>query len=234
MTNQKNLAIIPARGGSKRILHKNRKDFLGEPIICYSIRAALEAACFYEVMVSTDDAAIAEISKKTGASVPFLRSEQTSNDHSHLAEVVEEVLNEYQKKGVGFDNVCCILPTAPFVTQEKINAAYRLLQEKLVDSVFPVIQFNYPIDRALQIDNGFVTLIKPEHYTTRSQDLRPAYHDAGQFYWVTTAGFRANKRLFMPKSCAIVISETEAQDIDTIEDWTMAELKYKILKGYTK
>jgi len=225
----KSVAIITARGGSKRIPRKNIKDFHGKPIIAYSISAALESRCFDEVMVSTDDKEIAEIALTHGAQIPFYRSAQTSDDYATTAEVLCEVLEEYRKKGKDFTYACCIYPTAPFVSGRKLKDAYDQLIRFNADSAFPVVRFSYPIQRALKIENNKLVMYWPEHINSRSQDLTPAFHDAGQFYWITVARFIRDKKLFTDNSVPILMPETEVQDIDTEEDWELAELKYKIL-----
>lgn len=221
----KNLAIIPARGGSKRIPKKNIKDFLGKPIIAYSIEAAFKSGLFEEVMVSTDDKEIVDIAIKYGAKIPFLRNEETADDYATLAEVINEVIENYKKQNFVFDNVCCILPTAPFVTSKNIGKAYQLLNKEQFDSVRPIVQFSYPIQRALRFDGNNVNMFNPEHLRTRSQDLEPTYHDAGQFYW-----FRFDTGLPGSKKGAIVIPDILVQDIDTLEDWEIAEFKYRFLQ----
>ena len=226
----KNIAIIPARGGSKRIPKKNIKEFLGKPIIAYSIEAALESQLFDEVMVSTDSEEIATVAERYKASVPFVRSLETSNDYATIADVIEEVISMYKEQGKTFDYVCCILPTAPFLTSQRLIEGFNLLQEKRYDSVTPVLRFSYPIQRALQIDDlGRLSMIWPENLTKRSQDLLPAYHDCGQFYWGNVKAFLKEKSFFMKNGGAIALSEIEVQDIDTEEDWKVAELKYKML-----
>lgn len=228
--NYKNIAIIPARGGSKRIPGKNIKPFLGKPIIAYSIEVALKSNLFTEVMVSTDDEQIATIASKYGASVPFLRSEATSNDFATLGDVVEEVLLVYEKQGKFFDNLCCILATAPFINEELLNEAFQLMIKHHYDSVFPVVRYSYPIQRALRMQNGKISMFYPENFLKRSQDLEPAYHDSGQFYWMKVEEFKKQKRFFARNSGAIILSETEVQDIDSEEDWKLAEWKYQWLK----
>ena len=223
-----NIAIIPARGGSKRIPKKNIKSFLGKPILAYSIEAALKSGLFDEVMVSTDSEEVAEVARSYGAKVPFLRSENNANDFAVLADVVKEVLQEYQANNTTFTNVCCILPTAPFTTSSKIKDAYTELTVNNFDTVFPVLEFSFPIQRSLQIEANKVSMVAPEHLNTRSQDLAPRYHDSGQFYWVTVNSFTTNERLLTSNSGAIIISELEAQDIDTETDWKLAEIKYKL------
>jgi N-acylneuraminate cytidylyltransferase len=180
----RNLAIIPARGGSKRIPKKNIKDFFGKPIISYSIKVALDSGLFNEVMVSTDSIEIAEIAKKYNAKVPFLRSSTKSNDYCGLADVIIEVLEEYKKAGIEFDNICCILATAPFISKNSLTQSYKKLNENNFDSIFPVIKYSFPIQRALQFDKEKIQMIWPENLMTRSQDLTPSFHDAGLFYWI--------------------------------------------------
>ncbi|TXD83959.1 pseudaminic acid cytidylyltransferase [Subsaximicrobium wynnwilliamsii] len=223
-----NLAIIPARGGSKRIPRKNIKAFLGKPIIAYSIEAALNSDLFDEVMVSTDDEAIANIATHFGASVPFLRSDHNANDHAVLADVIVEVIAEYLKIGKTFNTICCILPTAPLLTAQALLEAHEKLMKFDFDSVFPVLEFSFPIQRALKIEHNKISMVWEEHLNTRSQDLESRYHDAGQFYWLKSDAFKSNKKLFTQNSGAIIISELEAQDIDTETDWRLAEIKFKL------
>jgi pseudaminic acid cytidylyltransferase len=229
--NQRTIAMITARGGSKRIPRKNIKPFLGIPIIKYSIEAALNANCFDEVMVSTDDKEIAEIAISYGAKVPFLRSEAMSNDYAMTADVIEEVIIEYKKIGLEFEYLCCIYPTAPFVTSDRLRQAMKMLIEKGADSVLPVTRFGYPIQRALKIEDGLLKMIWPENYSARSQDLMPTYHDCGQFYCMKTESFLRQKKLFAEYTIAMILLESEVQDIDTEEDWKIAEIKYKILNN---
>ena len=221
------IAIIPARGGSKRIPRKNIRSFLGKPILAYSIETALQSQLFSEVMVSTEDDEIAALALRYGAAVPFRRSEQTANDFAGTAEVLLEVLACYEAQGHVFDYGCCIYPTAPFMTVDLLNRAWEMLRDDCDDSVFPVVRFSCPIQRALQLDGKRATMFWPENYTARSQDLTVAYHDAGQFYWFNCAAFRQKRRLWTDHSGAIVISESDVHDIDTPEDWAMAEFKYR-------
>ena len=226
---KKCLAIITARGGSKRIPRKNIKNFLGSPIIKYSIDAALQAGCFTEVMVSTDDEEIAQLAISFGAIVPFIRSNKNSNDFATTADVITEVLNMYKEKGEHFDYACCIYPTAPFVTDFKLQEAYKMLIEKNAETVVPVVSFGFPILRSLKIEDGLIKMNWPEYISTRSQDLAPAYHDCGQFYFIKTDLFLKNKKLFSENSVGYEMPESEVQDIDTEEDWKVAEIKYSFL-----
>ncbi len=228
------LAIITARGGSKRIPRKNIKEFLGFPIIKYSIEAALSSGCFEEIMVSTDDHEIAEVAVKYRASVPFYRSEKTSDDFAMTADVIYEVLDEYKKQGNEFDLVCCIYPTAPFITKEKLKKGYDLLIETGADSAIPVVKYGYPIQRSLKIEDGYLKMIWPENINKRSQDLMPAYHDTGQFYWLNVRSFLEHKMLFAKRTVPIEIPESEVQDIDNEEDWKIAEMKYNIILEFDK
>lgn len=223
------IAIITARGGSKRIPHKNIKAFLGRPIIEYSIRVALESEVFDEVMVSTDDMEIAEIAKRAGAKVPFLRSDATANDYATTADVILEVIEEYVRSGRFFDQICCIYPTAPFLTAGAIRDAMKLLEEQDADSVLPVVQFSFPPQRAVVVREGLVTPNTPEFMNCRSQDLEPFYHDCGQFYCLKTSRFLEEKKLIMQKTCPYIQDEMYVQDIDTEKDWEIAEMKYRLL-----
>ena len=226
----KTAAIITARGGSKRIPRKNIKDFCGKPIIAYSIEAALSAGVFDTVMVSTDDEEIAEVARQYGADIPFFRSEKTSNDYAVTSQVLAEVLEEYERRGEHYANVCCIYPTAPFLTANRLKTAMELLGKTGADSVLPVVQFSFPPQRSVVLEDGYLKFKWPEHRNTRSQDLEPFYHDVGQFYCVNTASFAAQRVLVMEKTVPLVMSEMEVQDIDTEEDWQLAELKYQLLR----
>lgn len=224
------LAIIPARGGSKRILKKNIKHFLGKPIIAYSIEAALNSNMFDEVMVSTDDKDIARIAQDYGATVPFLRSEKNADDFATTFDVIEEVVNHYKKQGVNYNYACCIYPTAPFTTSKKLKTFHDFLIEKNFDCVFPVLKYSYPIQRALILNkDNKMEMMSPEHIITRSQDLEDTYHDAGQFYWFNVNKLIQSKSLWTNNTGSLEISEMEAQDIDNIEDWKVAEFKFKTL-----
>ncbi len=220
------LAIIPARGGSKRIPRKNIKNFHGKPIIAYSIETAIKSGLFDEVMVSTDDVEIKNISLELGAKVPFLRSENTSNDTATTLEVIREVLESYKKEDRTFDEVCCIYPTAPLMKSSHLTAGLDLLENEIA-SVFPVVPFSFPILRSLKVDeDNFVSMNWPEYSHTRSQDLPAAYHDAGQWYWLRPE--LISNSLYSDNSKVIILSEMEVQDIDNESDWKMAEVKWEM------
>ncbi|MDG1571479.1 pseudaminic acid cytidylyltransferase [Robiginitalea sp. M366] len=225
-----NLAIIPARGGSKRIPRKNIRDFLGKPIISYSIEAALESGLFEEVMVSTDDEEIAEVARKYGAKVPFFRSKENSDDFATTASVLIEVLSRYEEFQRTFDNVCCIYPCAPLLNAKTLVAAYRNLLQGF-DTVLPVVCFGFPIQRALKISGAQVFWESTEYALKRSQDLEPRFHDCGQFYWFDAIEFKSNGALITKNTGYIVLKDTEVQDIDNEVDWQLAELKYKLMHG---
>lgn len=229
MVKRNKIAIIPARGGSKRIPLKNIKSFLGKPIIAYSIEAALNSKLFDEVMVSTDSQEIKLIAEEFGAHVPFIRSAKNSNDVATTFDVIQEVLFQYESFGTEFSYGCCIYPTAPFVTPEILQQALSIMTEKGFDSILPVMRFSFPIQRALKLDEDRIELFNPEHLNTRSQDLIPAYHDAGQFYWFKIHEALQHKRIIGSNTGAIIIRDLGGQDIDNLEDWKLAELKYKTL-----
>lgn len=231
--NKKRIAIITARGGSKRIPKKNIRLFCGKPILTYSIGAALNAGIFDKVMVSTDSEEIAQIAREAGADVPFMRSDATSGDYATTAEVLLEVLAEYEKQGERFDTVCCIYPTAPFVTEQKLRDGIALLEERDVDSVVPVVRYSYPPQRAFVQKDGYTVLKFPEYLGARSQDLEPFYHDCGQFYCMQVKNFKEKKQIFTDRMLSIEMHETEVQDIDNETDWKLAELKYQMMvKNY--
>lgn len=224
---KKRVAVITARGGSKRIPKKNIRAFCGKPILLYSIEAALCSGLFDEVMVSTDSEEIAEIARAAGAKVPFMRSAETANDYASTADVLLEVLADYKKTGQSFDTICCIYPTAPFVTPAKLKQAVMLLEEKDVDSVVPVVRYSFPPQRAFVVRDGFTVMKYPEHAKTRSQDLEPYFHDCGQFYCMQTSRFLEKKQIFTDRMLSIEMPEAQVQDIDNESDWELAELKYQ-------
>ena len=225
----KNIAIIPARGGSKRIPRKNIRPFLGKPVIAYSIAAALQSGLFDEVMVSTDDEEIAEVARQYGAKVPFMRSATTADDYATTADVMLEVLECYKKQGIEFDTLCCIYSTAPFVTADRLESAYHLLAEKEFDSVFTAVAYSYPVQRGLKMDAGKIRMVWPEYSKSRSQDLETIYHDAGQFYVSRVGSFYRHASFRGPNTGGIILSELEVQDLDTETDWQLAEMKYHLL-----
>jgi N-acylneuraminate cytidylyltransferase len=227
----KRLALITARGGSKRIPKKNIREFCGRPIIGYSIQAAKDAGVFDTVMVSTDSEEIAEIAMAEGAEVPFLRSEATSGDFATTADVILEVLTEYEKKGEFFDEVCCIYPTAPFVTGNKLKEAVAILEDKNYDSVMPVTPFSFPPLRGMVMEGDKISYKWEEYEDSRSQDLETIYHDCGQFYVLNIEPFKKTRKMVTKNTGAIEISEMEMQDIDNEIDWKLAELKYELLYG---
>lgn len=223
------IAIITARGGSKRIPSKNIKEFLGKPIICYSIEAARSSGIFDEVMVSTDDEKIAEIAKSTGASVPFMRSGKTSDDYATTDDVLMEVLETYEQRGKTFDYMACIYPTATFVTADKLKAAMELLIKEDASGVMPVVSFSFPPQRGMSINNGKLVYCYPENAMKRSQDLETMYHDCGQFYCYNVKRYLACRGDLPDGYVPIVVPETEVQDIDNPSDWKLAEMKYKLM-----
>ncbi len=225
-----NLAIIPARGGSKRIPRKNIKNFLGIPIIAYSIKIAIESNFFDEIMVSTDDPEIAEIAIKYGAKVPFMRSVENSSDYSTTIEVITEVIDSYKKCNQHFDKICCIYPCAPLCKVEYLTESYNKLINYNFETVFPVIKYSTPIQRAFKkTENERIIIINSEYENSRTQDLDASYFDAGQFYWFQNPKILINKKIYTKNSGFIVLDELHAQDIDDNIDWELAQLKYKLI-----
>lgn len=222
------IAIITARGGSKRIPKKNIKEFCDKPIIAYSIEAALKSGIFDEVMVSTDSEEIAEIAEKYGAKVPFFRSSENAGDFASTADVIAEVLECYAREGKTFDYTCCIYPTAPFVTATKLQDALQKMIDEDADSLMPVVSFSFPPQRGMVIRDGKLSYMFPENAMKRSQDLETMYHDCGQFYFLKTDEFLKEKKLVLNKATAMEMSELEVQDIDNESDWNLAELKYRL------
>ena len=220
------VAIIPARGGSKRIPRKNIKLFDGHPIISYSIRIALESGLFSDVMVSTDDEEIAEIAKHYGAKVPFRRSAKNSDDTATTADVLIEVLETYQANDQYFEFACCIYPTAPLVTVSSLKEGFTRMTNESFDVVIPILRYGYPIQRALKRIDARISMAFPENKDTPSQELQPMFHDSGQFYWLNVQRFLQKKQLWTDNVGSIEVSALDAQDIDTMEDWRLAEIKY--------
>lgn len=223
------IAIITARGGSKRIPRKNIKEFCGKPILAYSIEAARKAGIFDTVMVSTEDEEIAAVARSYGAEVPFFRSEKTSGDYATTNDVLLEVLEEYEKIGRTFDMAVCIYPTAPFVTAQKLKDAADKLQESDAETLIPVVTFSYPPQRAMIVRDGRLVFEHPQYLDSRSQDLERHYHDVGQFYVFRTEAFKRNRKLMIGDILPYVVDEMEVQDIDNQTDWAIAEMKYRVM-----
>lgn len=224
-----NIAIITARGGSKRIPKKNIKEFCGKPILAYSIEAALQSGLFSEVMVSTDSEEIADIAKSFGAKVPFMRSERTSDDYATTADVLLEVLVEYKKRGNNFDAFVCIYPTAPFVTDKKLKEAYDLLISSEANMVMPVVAFSHPPQRGYVKKGDYIEMLCKENLNKRTQDLEKMYHDTGQFYMYRTDNYIEAKGQITNGIVPVVVDELEVQDIDNETDWKLAEIKYQMM-----
>ena len=222
------VCIITARGGSKRIPGKNIKDFLGKPIIAYSIEAAIGSGVFDEVMVSTDSEEIAEIAEKYGAVVPFRRSSENANDFAVTRDVCKEVIESYRAIGKDFDIFACVYPTAPFLTSKKLKEAVETLERSDAYSLVPVVQFSFPPQRGVVIKDGLMEFLHPEYAQTRSQDLETVYHDCGQFYVERTEAFLREFTLVTSRTVPFVLPEEEVQDIDNYSDWEIAEMKYKL------
>lgn len=226
------LAVIPARGGSKRIMRKNIRLFDGRPILAWPVEAALRSGVFATVMVSTEDEEVAGIARDAGAETPFLRSAETADDHSTLLDVLAEVVSAYHARGQRFDAVCCILPTATMLTADRLRAGGEMFATGAFDSVFAVSAFAAPIQRAMRRDeDGVFSMFQPEHYRSRSQDLEPAYHDAAQFYWMSEQACLDKTPTFSGRAGGIVLDATEVQDIDTEADWRLAELKHRLIRS---
>lgn len=226
------IAIITARGGSKRIPKKNIKEFCGRPIIAYAIKAAKESGMFDEVMVSTDSVEIAQIARQYGADIPFMRSEKNADDYATTEDVILEVIEMYKKMGKEYDTACCLYPTTPFITADILREAVQIMEEKKPAVVIPIVQFSYPPQRCFIIDkNGYAKFKYPEYVRTRSQDLEKEYHDAGQFYIYNVQKLVERKGIIEDDFAPMILSEMCVQDIDTLDDWKMAELKYQLIKG---
>ncbi|EPJ44439.1 MAG: rkpN: putative acylneuraminate cytidylyltransferase [Osedax symbiont Rs1] len=226
------VALIPARGGSKRIPKKNIKLFHGQPIISYAIKAAIQSGCFDKVVVSTDDQEIANIAKKYGADVPFERPANLATDHTGTIPVIVQAIEWFRKHEQPISEICCIYPTAPFLTGERIAESYQLLKDNKADYCFSVTEYQSPIQRALRVDSNLrLSMLNPEQFEKRSQDLENCYHDAGQFYWGKAQSFVEQKKLFSEYAVAYRLPHYLVQDIDTPDDWIRAELMYTGLKG---
>lgn len=226
------LAVIPARGGSKRIPRKNIKLFCGKPMIAWSIEAALQSGCFDQVVVSTDDAEIAEVARQCGAQVPFMRPAELSDDHTGTIAVIAHAVDWLTEQGQAPEQVCCIYATAPFVSPDDLQRGLALLTETGSDYAFSVTSYAFPIQRAIRInESGRVEMFNPEHFNTRSQDLEETYHDAGQFYWGRADAWQQGRMIFSPAAVPVLLPRHRVQDIDTSEDWTRAEWMFKALRA---
>ena len=226
-----NICVIPARGGSKRIPRKNIKPFLGRPIIACSIEAAIQSNCFDQIIVSTDDDEIAQVSQSYGAQVPFTRPEKLSDDHTGTVPVVKHAIQWLEDRGKHIENVCCLYATAPFINSDAIFKAFQHWQGTTFDYCFSVTSFPFPIQRAVKTTNtGGLEMFHSEHLNTRSQDLEEAYHDAGQFYWGKCQAFKEEIPIFSEAAIPYFLPRYLVQDIDTEEDWVRAELMYRVLK----
>jgi pseudaminic acid cytidylyltransferase len=224
------LCVIPARGGSKRIPRKNIKLFCGKPMIEWSIVAALQSGCFDQVVVSTDDVEISEVALRCGAQVPFIRPAELSDDHSGTVAVIAHAIEWFAAQGRLPDQVCCLYATAPFVSGEDLRRGLKILAESGADYAFSVTSYAFPIQRAIRITGAqSIEMFNPEHFNTRSQDLEEAFHDAGQFYWGRASAWRQGKMIFGPGSLPVLLPRHRVQDIDTNEDWLMAEYLYHAL-----
>lgn len=226
------LAVIPARGRSKRIPRKNIRDFCGKPMIVWSIEAAVASQCFDRVVVSTDDDEIATIAEAAGAEIPFVRPQRLADDHTPTVPVVAHAIESMQRSGTQPSLVCCIYATAPFAHSADIIRGLTILKETNADFAFSATSFPHPIQRAFRLSpDGHVALLQPEHALTRSQDLVETYHDAGQFYWGSANAWLSGSPLLGGKSAAVVLPRHRVQDIDTLEDWRRAELMFRALSS---
>ncbi len=226
-----NVAVIPARGGSKRIPRKNIRKFSGKPIIAYSIEKALLSNLFDKVIVSTDNDEINSIAKQFGAEVPFKRSAQLSDDYAGTTEVVAHAIKWMENQGWTLNGVCCIYPTAPLLDVELLKISYDIFIKGKWDYVFSAAEYVYPVERSFKVlDNNGLNMLIPENFNRRSQDLTSTFHDAGQFYWGTPETWVAERPIFSERSTIIKLPTYRVADIDTEEDWKRAELLYKILR----
>lgn len=225
------LAVIPARGGSKRIPRKNIRDFCGKPIVAYSIQAAQQSGCFDKIIVSTDDEEIAAVARLYGAEIPFMRPAELANDYAGTIPVVNHAIQWYAKLGGAPDAVCCIYATAPFITAEDLRTGYETLIAASSEYAFSVTSFPFPIQRAIKLTaGGRLAMFHPEYLNTRSQDLEESYHDAGQFYWGRSTAFLRQLPIFSEAAAPVLLPRYRVQDIDTLEDWRRAELMFRILR----
>ena len=226
------LAIIPARGGSKRIPRKNIKLFCAKPMIAWSIEAALQSGCFDQVIVSTDDQEIAEVARRYGATVPFMRPTELSDDHTGTVPVIQHAIEWVNAQGQPVEQACCLYATAPFVSAEDINRGLDILDATQSDYAFSVTSYAFPIQRAIRLnDEGRVQMFNPEYFNIRSQDLEEAFHDAGQFYWGTADAWLQGRMIFGTGSVPVPLPRHRVQDIDTPEDWVRAEWLFKAMQA---
>jgi pseudaminic acid cytidylyltransferase len=227
------LAVIPARGGSKRIPRKNVRPFAGQPLIAYSILAAQRSGLFDRIIVSTDDEEIAAVARHHGGETPFMRPAALADDYVTTVPVIKHAISWAALNWGEIEAACCIYATAPFIQASALRAAHEtLLRDAVTGYVFSAATFPFPIQRAFKIKpNGRVDMFEPGHYNTRSQDLEEAYQDAGQFYWGAPASYMSDKIFFSADSVAHVLPRHLVQDIDTLEDWKRAELMYAVLRS---
>lgn len=226
------IAIIPARGGSKRIPRKNIREFMGSPMITWSIRAAQRAQIFEHIIVSTDDQEIAEIARSEGAETPFFRPQSLADDHTPTAPVIAHAIEEAEAIWGTVKVACCIYATAPFIQTDDLHASFKRLSDTRADYAFPVTSYPFPIQRAVRLtDDDRMSMFAPEHFLTRSQDLEEAYHDAGQFYWGWRNSWFGGNEIIGPNAAPLIIPRHRVQDIDTPEDWVRAEMLFATLRG---
>ena len=225
------VAVIPARGGSKRIPHKNIKLFCGKPMMAYSIEAAKNAGIFSRIIVSTDSKEVASIAKDFGAEIPFMRPVELADDFAGTDAVILHALKRLMEDGEKIDYICCIYATAPFVKAEYILKGYNILCDNKATSCFSVTTYPFPIFRSLKINSqGWLEMFWPEHRETRSQDLPEAYHDAGQFYWADVKKYLKEKQFYSKDAVPVILPRYLVQDIDTPEDWETAEKMFSVLQ----
>ena len=228
--NSTNIAIIPARGGSKRIPKKNIKDFLGKPIIAYSIEIAINCKLFNKVIVSTDDQEIKKVAIKYGAEVPFIRPKQISDDFTGTHEVTGHAVKWLEDNGEKIDYACCIYPTAPLIQKSDLIKGFEIIKTGKWNSVMAATNFSYPIFRSFEnLSDGGLKMIFPEHYNSRSQDLPEIYHDAGLFYWAKSKIWKKKPEEYNKKNSIVKIPNHRVQDIDTPDDWKKAEITFEII-----
>jgi len=226
------LAIIPARGGSKRIPRKNIKDFCGKPMIAWSILSAIESGCFDQVAVSTDDLEIADVAIRYGAAVPFIRPAELSDDHTGTIPVIQHAIRKFEAAGQPAAEVCCIYATAPFLTAEDLRNGMDLLLRNNCSYAFSVTSYAFPIQRAIRLSPaGRTEMFDADQFGVRSQDLEAAFHDAGQFYWGRTDAWLSGEMIFGMRSVPVILPRHRVQDIDTPEDWTRAEWMFKAMQA---